>query len=103
MSPNDTMHFQASRGTAFAHVAAHLLAALLACCPAPAIALATFSGAGSHLQLERVILLYRHGVRTPLPGEIQLDDVSGKAWPAWTQAPGALTPHGAAGVRLMGQ
>ncbi|RUL79011.1 histidine-type phosphatase [Dyella choica] len=55
------------------------------------------------LQLERVVLLYRHGVRTPLPGEIQLDEVSGKPWPTWRQAPSELTPHGAAGARLMGQ
>jgi 4-phytase/acid phosphatase len=54
------------------------------------------------LQLERVVLLYRHGVRTPLPGEIQLDEVTGKPWPAWPQPPSELTPHGAAGARLMG-
>ena len=54
------------------------------------------------MQLERVVLLYRHGVRTPLPGEIQLDEVTGKPWPAWPQPPSELTPHGAAGARLMG-
>ena len=59
--------------------------------------------AGDSLQLERVVLLYRHGVRTPLPGEIQLNEASGKAWPTWTQPPSELTPHGAAGARLMGR
>lgn len=54
------------------------------------------------LQLERVVLLYRHGVRTPLPGEIQLNEATGKPWPAWPQPPSELTPHGAAGARLMG-
>lgn len=54
------------------------------------------------LRLERVILLYRHGVRTPLPGEIQLDEASGKPWPRWTQPPSQLTPHGVAGVKQMG-
>ncbi len=59
--------------------------------------------ASDSLQLERVVLLYRHGVRTPLPGEIQLNEVSGKPWPAWAQPPSELTPHGAAGARLMGR
>ena len=59
--------------------------------------------AGDSLQLERVVLLYRHGVRTPLPGEIQLNEASGKAWPTWKQPPSELTPHGAAGARLMGR
>lgn len=75
----------------------------MACLLLALFALAAPAHAGSHLQLERVILLYRHGVRTPLPGEIQLDEVTGKPWPTWTQPPGELTPHGAAGVRLMGQ
>ncbi len=59
--------------------------------------------AGSHLQLERVVLLYRHGVRSPLPGEIQLDEINRKAWPSWSQAPSELTQHGIAGVALMGR
>lgn len=69
---------------------------------AVAIAAAEAAAADS-LQLERVVLLYRHGVRTPLPGEIQLDEVTGKPWPTWAQPPSELTPHGAAGARLMGR
>lgn len=61
------------------------------------------SHAKAGMQLERVVLLYRHGVRTPLPGEVQLNEVSGHAWPAWQQPPSELTPHGAAGARLMGR
>ena len=57
---------------------------------------------GEGWQLKRVVLLYRHGVRTPLPGEIQLDEASGKPWPRWTQAPSQLTPHGIEGVKRMG-
>jgi len=75
-----------------------LASVLLALC-----VLAAPAYANGKLQLERVILLYRHGVRTPLPGEIQLDEVTGKPWPAWAQAPSELTPHGAAGARLMGR
>jgi len=64
---------------------------------------ATEAHAADSLQLERVVLLYRHGVRTPLPGEIQLNEVTGKPWPTWAQPPSELTPHGAAGARLMGR
>lgn len=64
---------------------------------------ATPSHANAGMQLERVVLLYRHGVRTPLPGEIQLNELNGKAWPAWQEPPSELTPHGAAGARLMGR
>jgi 4-phytase/acid phosphatase len=57
---------------------------------------------GADLRLERVVLLYRHGVRTPLPGEIQLDEAGGKPWPTWRQPPSQLTPHGTDGVKRMG-
>nr|WP_199040722.1 histidine-type phosphatase [Dyella sp. ASV24] len=58
--------------------------------------------ASDDMQLERVILLYRHGVRTPLPGEIQANEVNGKPWPTWSQAPSELTTHGAKGAEHMG-
>ena len=77
--------------------------ALLACLLFTPFALATTTHATTNLQLERVILLYRHGIRAPLPGEIQLDEVTGKPWPKWTQPPSELTQHGAAGARMMGQ
>src|SRR5579859_853775 len=80
----------------------HRLARTLLALTAAAV-FATAAQAGNSLQLERVVLLYRHGVRTPLPGEIQLNEVSGKPWPAWAQPPSELTPHGAAGARLMGR
>ncbi|MBN8923205.1 MAG: histidine-type phosphatase [Rhodanobacter sp.] len=48
-----------------------------------------------------MILLYRHGVRTPLPGEVQLDEAHGKPWPSWREPSSVLTPHGAAGVDRM--
>ncbi|WP_430389902.1 histidine-type phosphatase [Dyella sp. 20L07] len=60
------------------------------------------AAASNDMQLERVILLYRHGVRTPLPGEIQANEVTGQPWPAWLQAPSELTPHGAMGAVRMG-
>lgn len=79
------------------HVAAWLLLGLCL-----ALISARAAAATDGMQLQRVILLYRHGVRTPLPGEIQLNEASGKPWPVWKQAPSQLTPHGIAGVKLMG-
>jgi len=79
------------------HVAAWLLLGLCL-----ALVSAHASAAADGMQLERVVLLYRHGVRTPLPGEIQLNEASGKPWPVWKQAPSQMTPHGIAGVKLMG-
>ncbi|GAA0698322.1 histidine-type phosphatase [Dyella marensis] len=79
------------------HVAAWLLLGL-----GLALMSSHASAATDSMQLERVVLLYRHGVRTPLPGEIQLDEAGGKPWPQWKQAPSQLTPHGIAGVKLMG-
>ena len=79
------------------HVAAWLLLGL-----GLALASPHASAAEAGMRLERVILLYRHGVRTPLPGEIQMNEATGKPWPTWPQAPSQLTPHGIAGVKLMG-
>ncbi|MET4675023.1 MULTISPECIES: histidine-type phosphatase [unclassified Luteibacter] len=53
------------------------------------------------LRLEQVVMVYRHGVRSPLPGEIRIDEVHGKPWPAWPVAPSILTPHGREGVVAM--
>jgi 4-phytase/acid phosphatase len=76
-------------------IIALIAAAWMTLASAPAVA-------RQNMQLERVILLYRHGVRTPLPGEIQANEVHGKPWPRWLQAPSELTPHGALGAERMG-
>lgn len=73
---------------------------LLAAAGMPFCAVAAQTTEG--MQLERVVLLYRHGVRTPLPGEIQLDEAHGAPWPSWPQPPSELTPRGATGAQLMG-
>lgn len=59
--------------------------------------------ADAPLQLERVVLLYRHGLRSPLPGEVQLNEASGKPWPIWKEAPSELTPRGTAEMQRMGR
>ena len=52
--------------------------------------------------LERVVLVERHGVRSPTQDNAALDALSAAPWPRWSVAPGILTPHGAEGVTLMG-
>ncbi|KAG9543969.1 hypothetical protein KCV01_g24952, partial [Aureobasidium melanogenum] len=67
------------------------------------IGLAQPAHAEEDMRLDQVVVVYRHGVRSPLPGEIQVDEVHGKAWPAWPVAPSILTPHGREGVMAMGR
>jgi 4-phytase / acid phosphatase len=50
--------------------------------------------------LEYVVMLSRHGVRSPLPGDF--DKFSSLPWPAWEVAPGILTPHGHQLIKLFG-
>jgi 4-phytase/acid phosphatase len=52
--------------------------------------------------LERVVMVQRHGVRSPTQDSETLRRLTDRPWPAWPVAPGELTAHGAEGVRLMG-
>lgn len=52
--------------------------------------------------LERVVLVSRHGVRSPTQTVEALDAATGRAWPAWPVAPGELTPHGVQALARMG-
>jgi 4-phytase / acid phosphatase len=51
------------------------------------------TGSGDTLKL--VVVLSRHGVRSPTQANAQLDQLSIKPWPQWSVAPGELTPRGA--------
>ncbi|KQN30335.1 glucose-1-phosphatase [Sphingomonas sp. Leaf34] len=53
------------------------------------------------LELERVVILMRHGVRAPLSGEVPADTRTATAWPNWTVSEGRLTPHGASALILL--
>jgi 4-phytase / acid phosphatase len=55
------------------------------------------------LKLERVVLLMRHSVRPPTKVEVTPPGWAAQPWSSWTTPVGELTPHGAAGARLMGQ
>lgn len=45
-------------------------------------------------QLKLVVILSRHGVRSPTWTEERLNAYSAKPWPTWPVAPGELTAHG---------
>ena len=53
-------------------------------------------------QMERVVLLARHGVRSPTQSPEELARFAASPWPTWPGAPGDLTPRGAALARDMG-
>lgn len=55
------------------------------------------------LQLERVVIVMRHGVRAPLSGEVPSDTRTGLPWPRWSVPEGHLTRHGAAAMRVLAQ
>lgn len=77
------------------------LALLIAGNFAPARASA--DDAGSDVKL--VIIVTRHGVRSPLPASRAIGnaaDYAAQPWPRWEVPPGHLTPHGKRQMALMG-
>ncbi len=60
---------------------------------------------GTHggADLEMVVMLSRHGVRSPLTKPGQLDRYSAAPWPAWQVAPGVQTAHGDELIKLFGE
>lgn len=73
--------------------------------PAIIIVLALFlplpALANDNGELVKVVVLSRHGVRSPTQGERVLSMWSQKPWPAWPVAKGDLTPRGAKLVTAM--
>jgi 4-phytase/acid phosphatase len=62
--------------------------------PAPA--------SGSHEKLKFVVIVSRHGVRSPTGKTDQLNQFSSQPWPGWSVPPGYLTEHGAKLMTLFG-
>lgn len=58
--------------------------------------------AESGLVLERVVILARHGVRSPTKGSEELSRFSQDSWPEWPVGAGELTDHGSRLARRMG-
>ncbi len=53
-------------------------------------------------QLRFVVIITRHGVRSPTGDNARLNPYSAEPWPQWSVPPGILTPHGRALMQLMG-
>jgi 4-phytase/acid phosphatase len=58
--------------------------------------------AGAAPQLRYVVILSRHGVRSPTWKSERLNQYAVESWPEWGVPPGNLTPHGRALMKLMG-
>ncbi|OAN66742.1 glucose-1-phosphatase [Sphingomonas sp. TDK1] len=51
--------------------------------------------------VERLVMLMRHGVRSPLDGEVPHATRTGQPWPRWAAPAEQVTPHGAAALRAL--
>jgi len=56
---------------------------------------------GGAWTLERVVLLQRHGIRSPTDSPAKLDRYSAQPWPSWPVAPGELTDAGRRALAVM--
>lgn len=72
---------------------------LLACLLMPA----AHAGQAPPGELRLVIVLSRHGVRSPTSEPARLNEYARDAWPAWPVPPGHLTPHGKQLMAIMGR
>jgi 4-phytase/acid phosphatase len=54
-------------------------------------------------QVRAVVIVARHGVRTPIESETRSGVFNAQPWPAWPTAPGLLTPHGIDALKRMGE
>jgi len=65
-------------------------------------ALPSLGAAEADGALKLVIVLSRHGVRSPLQTNLVLGKYAAERWPEWKVAPGLLTPHGREQMVQMG-
>lgn len=77
--------------------------ALAACAPRADTARATPPTVDAPLQLQRVVMLMRHGVRPPTKPVVVPDGYASDPWPAWQVPHGYLTAHGYQGAVLVGR
>jgi 4-phytase / acid phosphatase len=60
------------------------------------------AGGADKRELQYVVIVSRHGVRSPTWENARLDAYSAEPWPQWPVPPGYLTPHGHRLIELMG-
>src|SRR3989442_15015440 len=53
-------------------------------------------------RLQFVVILTRHGVRSPTRPLQELETYAAEAWPSWSVKPGELTAHGAKLIHQLG-
>lgn len=68
----------------------------------PAAQPATMASAPPDADLQLVVMLSRHGVRSPLGLVDQINKFSAAPWPRWDVPPGILTAHGYQLMKLFG-
>lgn len=99
-APTTEVRKKRQRGNARMNMKAAFLGVLLALlADAPPTEAST---APTDLVLEKIVLLARHGVRSPTKSGAELAKFAAEAWPVWPVAPGELTAHGAQTVIRMG-
>ena len=60
------------------------------------------AGGPDGLELKYVVIVSRHGVRSPTWDNARLNAYSAEPWPDWGVLPGNLTPHGRKLIQIMG-
>jgi 4-phytase / acid phosphatase len=76
--------------------------ALLAFCATSPAQSATAPTSAPAADLQLVVMLSRHGVRSPLTSQSELDRYSAAPWPKWDVAPGIQTAHGNELMQIFG-
>lgn len=83
-------------------VLGHLQTALLFTAAWMAVTRVVAASPAASPQLRYVVIVTRHGVRSPTWTNDRLNQYSAEPWPDWGVPPGILTPHGRALMQLMG-
>ena len=80
-----------------------LIRTVLALVAAGSIGMPLVAVAAGDEVLQKIVIVARHGVRTPLTSPAELDGWSSRPWPAWNEPAGNLTARGAQLAKTLGQ